>query len=130
MIVSGLYRYCVGDVLRVKGFRKKAPIFEFAQRKNVVLCIFEEKVDEEELQGVVNKASQHLVETSMELADFSSTADIVSLPGRYILFWEIISMSRLDKFQNSFSLSHTLLLRIWHLAGFDLKTYLCGGHED
>jgi hypothetical protein len=82
----------------VKGFRKKTPIFEFAQRKNVVLSIFTEKVDEEELQGVVNKASQHLVETSMELSDFSSTADIVCSPGRYILFWEIISMSRLDKF--------------------------------
>ncbi len=108
MIESGLYRYCVGDVLRVKDFRKKAPIFEFAQRKNVVLSIFTEKVDEEELQRVVNKASQHLVETSMELADFSSTADILSSPGRYILFWEILSMSRLDKFQNSFSLSHTV----------------------
>ncbi|CAM6025539.1 unnamed protein product, partial [Sphagnum balticum] len=122
--VSGLYRYCVGDVLRVKGFRKKAPIFEFAQRKNVVLSIFTEKVDEEELQGVVNKASQHLVETSMELADFSSTADILSSPGRYILFWEIISMSSgtldaevLQKCANTLDISFNHLYKKWRAAG-------------
>ncbi|CAK9862846.1 unnamed protein product [Sphagnum jensenii] len=89
--VSGLYRYRLGDILKVKGFRKTAPIVEIIQRKNVNLSIHSEKIEEEELQAVVKKATQQLAGTSMELEDFSSTVDIVSSPGCYILFWEIIT---------------------------------------
>ncbi len=73
----------------MKVFRKTAPIVEIIQRKNVNLSIHSEKIEEDELQAVVQKATQHLAGTSMELEDFSSTVDIVSSPGCYVLFWEI-----------------------------------------
>ncbi|VAH20769.1 unnamed protein product [Triticum turgidum subsp. durum] len=36
---SGLYRYRVGDVLRVAGFKNAAPMFNFLRRKNVALSV-------------------------------------------------------------------------------------------
>ncbi|KAF2295458.1 hypothetical protein GH714_032971 [Hevea brasiliensis] len=47
---SGLYRYRVGDILRVTGFYNKAPQFRFVRRKNVLLSIDSDKTDEAELQ--------------------------------------------------------------------------------
>jgi len=85
----GLYRYRLGDVIRVKSFRKTAPVYEFVRRKNVILSVHTDKTDEEELQGVVNKAAELLKGTAMELTDYTSTADITSLPGRYRIFWEM-----------------------------------------
>jgi len=87
---SGLYRYRLGDVLKVKGFRKTLPIFEFVQRKDVILSIHADKTDEKELQAVTNKACKLLEGTPLELADYTSTGDITSFPGHYILFWEMV----------------------------------------
>ncbi|XP_049387873.1 indole-3-acetic acid-amido synthetase GH3.6-like, partial [Solanum stenotomum] len=36
---SGLYRYRVGDVLRVSGYKNNAPQFNFIRRENVILSI-------------------------------------------------------------------------------------------
>ncbi|KAG0603026.1 hypothetical protein M758_10G060100 [Ceratodon purpureus] len=94
--VIGLYRYRIGDVIRVKSFRKTAPVYEFVRRKNVILSVHTDKTDEEELQAVVNKASELLAGTAMELSDYTSTVDVTSLPGRYVIFWEMTSSSNLD----------------------------------
>jgi hypothetical protein len=79
----------MGDVVRVKSFRKTAPVLEFVCRKNVILSVHTDKTDEKELQAVVNKASKLLAGTPMELGDYTSTADVTSLPGRYVIFWEM-----------------------------------------
>ncbi|KAJ7959611.1 Indole-3-acetic acid-amido synthetase GH3.3 [Quillaja saponaria] len=47
---TGLYRFRVGDVLRVAGFNK-TPQFNFVGRKNVVLSIGTDKTDAAELQN-------------------------------------------------------------------------------
>ncbi|GLJ20880.1 hypothetical protein SUGI_0381000 [Cryptomeria japonica] len=57
---AGLYRYRVGDVLRVTGFHNSAPQFHFVCRKNVMLSIDSDKTDEVELQSAMNKATEHL----------------------------------------------------------------------
>lgn len=59
------------------------------RRKNVILSVHSDKTDEEELQAVVNKASELIAGTAMELSDYTSTADVTSLPGRYVIFWEM-----------------------------------------
>ncbi|CAI9115054.1 OLC1v1015888C1 [Oldenlandia corymbosa var. corymbosa] len=89
---AGLYRYRVGDVLRVAGFKNKAPQFHYICRKNVVLSIDTDKTGEVELQSAVEKAiSCHLVPIDAHLADYTSFADTTTIPGHYVLYWELIS---------------------------------------
>ncbi|CAI9088623.1 OLC1v1023010C1 [Oldenlandia corymbosa var. corymbosa] len=86
---AGLYRYRVGDVLRVAGFKNKAPQFNFICRKNVVLSIDSDKTDEVELQSAVKNAITHLVPFGAQLTDYTSFADTTSIPGHYVLYWEL-----------------------------------------
>ncbi|XP_021896668.1 indole-3-acetic acid-amido synthetase GH3.6-like, partial [Carica papaya] len=78
---AGLYRYRVGDVLRVAGFKNKAPQFNFICRKNVVLSIDSDKTDEVELQNAVKNAVNHLVPFDATIADYTSYADTKTIPG-------------------------------------------------
>lgn len=86
---SGLYRYRVGDVLRVAGFKNNAPQFNFICRKNVVLCIDSDKTDEVELQNAVKNAVNHLLPFGATLAEYTSYADTTTIPGHYVLYWEL-----------------------------------------
>ncbi|XP_059444270.1 indole-3-acetic acid-amido synthetase GH3.6 [Corylus avellana] len=86
---SGLFRYRVGDVLRVAGFKNKAPQFNFICRKNVVLSIDSDKTDEVELQNAVQNAVNHLMPFNATLAEYTSYADTSSIPGHYVLIWEL-----------------------------------------
>lgn len=86
---AGLYRYRVGDVLRVAGFKNKAPQFNFICRKNVVLSIDADKTDEVELQNAVKNAINHLMPFDATLTEYTSYADTTTIPGHYVLFWEI-----------------------------------------
>ncbi|CAN1843925.1 Indole-3-acetic acid-amido synthetase GH3.5 [Linum perenne] len=90
---AGLYRYRVGDILRVAGFKNKTPQFTFVCRKNVVLSIDSDKTDEVELQEAVTKAAtKHLSPLNVSLVEYTSYADTTSsIPGHYVLFWEIIN---------------------------------------
>lgn len=86
---AGLYRYRVGDVLRVAGFKNKAPQFNFVCRKNVVLSIDSDKTDEVELQNAVKNAITHLQPFGAVLLEYTSYADLTTIPGHYVLFWEL-----------------------------------------
>ncbi|KAH6778444.1 Auxin-responsive GH3 family protein [Perilla frutescens var. hirtella] len=87
---AGLYRYRVGDVLRVAGFKNKAPQFNFVCRKNVVLSIDTDKTDEVELQNAVrNAVTSHLTAFDAGVTDYTSYADTATIPGHYVLYWEL-----------------------------------------
>ncbi|KAH7546593.1 hypothetical protein FEM48_Zijuj01G0218000 [Ziziphus jujuba var. spinosa] len=86
---AGLYRYRVGDVLRVAGFKNKAPQFNFICRKNVVLSIDSDKTDEVELQNAMKNAVNHLVPFDATVAEYTSFADTTTIPGHYVLYWEL-----------------------------------------
>lgn len=86
---AGLYRYRVGDLLRVAGFKNKAPQFNFICRKNVVLSIDSDKTDEVELQNAVKNAMNHLIPFNATLLEYTSYADTTTIPGHYVLFWEL-----------------------------------------
>ncbi|KAF8414045.1 hypothetical protein HHK36_002044 [Tetracentron sinense] len=86
---AGLYRYRVGDVLRVAGFKNKAPQFNFICRKNVVLSIDSDKTDEVELQNAVKNAVNHLVPFDASMIEYTSYADTTTIPGHYVLYWEL-----------------------------------------
>ncbi|KAF5773845.1 putative GH3 family protein [Helianthus annuus] len=86
---AGLYRYRVGDLLRVVGFKNKAPQFSFICRKNVALSIDSDKTDEVELHQAIEKASGHLVPFDATLIEYTSFADTTTIPGHYVIFWEL-----------------------------------------
>ncbi|GFP90244.1 indole-3-acetic acid-amido synthetase gh3.6 [Phtheirospermum japonicum] len=86
---AGLYRYRVGDVLRVAGFKNNAPQFNFVCRKNVVLSIDTDKTDEVELQNAVRNAVTHLMPFDARVTEYTSYADTATIPGHYVLYWEL-----------------------------------------
>ncbi|KAM6589768.1 hypothetical protein CsatA_012373 [Cannabis sativa] len=88
-----LYRYRVGDILRVSGFHNKAPQFRFVQRRNVVLSIDADKTNEEDLLQAVGKAKEVVEAVGFLVTEYSSYADTSSIPGHYVLFWELKSKS-------------------------------------
>lgn len=95
---AGLYRYRIGDVLRVTGFHNKAPQFQFICRINVVLSIDNDKTNEEDLQKSITSAKKLLEPHDALLVEYTSYADTSSVPGHYVLYWEILhdSSSFLD----------------------------------
>ncbi|KAK7401884.1 hypothetical protein VNO78_13721 [Psophocarpus tetragonolobus] len=86
---AGLYRYRVGDILRVSGFKNKAPQFSFVCRKNVALSIDSDKTDEVELQNAMKNAVTHLVPFDAHVSEYTSYADTTTIPGHYVLYWEL-----------------------------------------
>ncbi|KAG5578953.1 hypothetical protein H5410_049580 [Solanum commersonii] len=86
---SGLYRYRVGDVLRVAGYKNNAPQFNFIRRENVILSIDSDKTNEIELQNAVKNAANNLMPFDARVIDYTSYADTATIPGHYVLFWEL-----------------------------------------
>ncbi|XP_010271511.1 PREDICTED: probable indole-3-acetic acid-amido synthetase GH3.1 [Nelumbo nucifera] len=87
---AGLYRYRVGDILRVTGFHNSAPQFHFVRRKNVLLSIDSDKTDEAELQSAVENASKLLREFNSSVVEYTSYADTKTIPGHYVIYWELL----------------------------------------
>nr|CAD1820501.1 unnamed protein product [Ananas comosus var. bracteatus] len=99
---TGLYRYRVGDILMVTGFHNAAPQFRFVHRRNVVLSVDTDKTSEEDLLNAVASAKLLLRPLGCLLTEYTSYADTSSIPGHYVLFWEIkpsaaADLSNLDR---------------------------------
>uniref|UniRef100_A0A453N572 GH3 auxin-responsive promoter n=1 Tax=Aegilops tauschii subsp. strangulata TaxID=200361 RepID=A0A453N572_AEGTS len=88
---AGLNLYRVSDVLRVTGFHNAAPQFQFVRRKNVLLSIESDKTDEAELQLAVERASALLRPHGASVAEYTSQACTKSIPGHYVVYWELLS---------------------------------------
>ena len=87
---AGLYRYRVGDILRVTGFHNAAPQFHFVRRKNVLLSIESDKTDEAELQKAVENAAQLLKPYGGTVVEYTSHAYTKAIPGHYVIYWELM----------------------------------------
>jgi auxin responsive GH3 family protein len=87
---AGLYRYRVGDILRVTGFHNSAPQFHFVRRKNVLLSIDSDKTDEAELQKGMENASEILRNFNTSVVEYTSYADTKTIPGHYVIYWELL----------------------------------------
>ncbi|KAG6500901.1 hypothetical protein ZIOFF_040763 [Zingiber officinale] len=81
--------YRVGDVLRVSGFKNKAPQFKFVRWKNVILSVDADKTDKVELQAAVSSvAARNLESFGASLAEYTSCAETgrSAAPGHYVLY--------------------------------------------
>ncbi|KAM0015371.1 putative GH3 family protein [Helianthus debilis subsp. tardiflorus] len=94
---SGLNRYRIGDVLQVTGFHNRAPQFRFICRRNVILSIDNDKTNEEDLHKSVMAAKRLLEPYNALLVEYSSYADTSSVPGHYVIYWEIKHCTVVDK---------------------------------
>ncbi|CAD5185768.1 unnamed protein product [Musa acuminata subsp. burmannicoides] len=93
---TGLYRYRVGDILKVTGFHNAAPQFRFVHRRNVVLSVDTDKTNEEDLLKAVTQAKLLLEPLGCLLTEYTSYADTSSIPGHYVLFWELKTKASSD----------------------------------
>lgn len=73
----------------VTGFYNNAPQFRFVQRQNVVLSIDTDKTSEADLLKAVTEAKKLLEPLGFLLTEYTSYPDASSLPGHYVLFWEL-----------------------------------------
>ncbi|KAK6121475.1 hypothetical protein DH2020_044783 [Rehmannia glutinosa] len=87
---AGLYRYRVGDILRVTGFHNSAPHFQFVRRENVLLIIDTDKTKEPDLQTAVDNASKLLCEFNTSVVEYTSHADTTTIPGHYVIYLELL----------------------------------------
>ncbi|KAJ8485926.1 hypothetical protein OPV22_018411 [Ensete ventricosum] len=88
---AGLYRYRLGDVVRVAGFHNSTPELQFICRRSLVLSINIDKNTERDLQLVVEEAAKLLAAEKLEVVDFTSHVDTSTDPGHYVIFWELSS---------------------------------------
>lgn len=86
---AGLYRYRLGDVVRVAGFYNTTPQLQFVRRSNLLLNINIDKNTEKDLQVAVEEAAKLVSEEKLEVVDFTSYADRSTDPAHYVIFWEL-----------------------------------------
>lgn len=82
---SGLYRYRMGDVIKVVGFYNNCPEVEFLYRKSQVLNMVPEKTNEEHLTNAIRGTTKKL---NLSLVDYTTIPDNSITPGRYIFYFE------------------------------------------
>ncbi|ONK81207.1 uncharacterized protein A4U43_C01F26500 [Asparagus officinalis] len=93
---AGLYRYRLGDVVRIAGFHNSTPKLQFVCRRSLILSINMDKNTEKDLQIAVEEASKLVAAEKLEVVDFSSHVDMSSDPGHYVIFWELSGEARED----------------------------------
>ncbi|KAH0780087.1 hypothetical protein KY290_006514 [Solanum tuberosum] len=86
---AGLYRYRLGDAVKIKGFHNDTPELQFVCRSNLLLSINIDKNTEKDLQLAVEAAGKHLVDKKLEVVDFTSHVNVSADPGCYVIFWEL-----------------------------------------
>lgn len=86
---AGLYRYRLGDVVKVVGFHNSTPELQFVCRRNLMLTVNIDKNTEKDLQLSVEAAAKLLAEEKLEVVDFTSQVDFSTEPGHYVIFWEV-----------------------------------------
>lgn len=83
---AGLYRYRLGDIIKVVDFYNNCPEVEFLYRKNQVLNMVAEKTTEEHLTNAIRNTIKKL---NLNLVDYTTMADNSITPGRYIIYFEL-----------------------------------------
>lgn len=83
---SGLYRYRLGDVVKVKGYYNSCPSIEFLYRKKQVLNMVSEKTNEDHITNAIKNTMRYL---KMSLVDYTTLPCNIVTPGRYLFYFEM-----------------------------------------
>ena len=109
--LSGFYRYRINDVIRVTGFCNECPMIVFAYRKNQLVNMYGEKMEDSVMQNAVNALAE---ESGTVILEYSVYPDTESDPGRYIVLMESDSEIGPDR---------------WHVFSEILNSLLCEKHD-
>ena len=83
---SGAYRYAIGDVVEIVGFKGQAPIVRVCYRKSQVISIADEKMNVRELESAMRKF-QRRAECIAE--GYCVDGDYTKRRPRYLLYLEL-----------------------------------------
>ncbi|QRO02549.1 GH3 auxin-responsive promoter family protein [Archangium violaceum] len=83
---AGLYRYRLGDVVRMVGRYHQAPLLEFLYRRGSLLNLMGEKTSEQAASQALQEA---LATQGLLPGDYSAVEETDALPGRYAFFVEL-----------------------------------------
>lgn len=89
--LAGLYRYRLGDVVRVADYFRESPVIEFLYRRGQLINLVGEKTSEEALCSAVSGVMQ---QCGAELVDFTTMVDYEAYPCRYTFYVEIAHPGR------------------------------------
>ncbi|KAG6555202.1 hypothetical protein Mapa_003241 [Marchantia paleacea] len=87
--LSGLWRYKMADVLKCVGYYHSSPEFRFLGRENTLVNVAQEIVYEYEMTSAVESAAKLHLFSGAHLMGYTTTVNINSLPGHYVVFWEL-----------------------------------------
>ena len=90
---SGLYRYRIGDVVRITGYHNATPTVEFRYRANKTINIAGEKTTESAIRLTCEAAAKEL---GIDLLDYEVYADKSSMPAKYIFLIETYDQKRFE----------------------------------
>lgn len=82
---AGLYRYRIGDIIKVVDFYNNSPEIVFLYRKNQVLNMVAEKTNEDHLTNSIKITMNKL---KLNLVDYTTMPDNSVTPGRYLFYFE------------------------------------------
>ncbi|MDO5516455.1 MAG: GH3 auxin-responsive promoter family protein [Clostridium sp.] len=90
---NGLYRYRLGDVVKVSGFYNQSPKIKFLYRKNQLLNMVAEKTTESHVKNALQSVAHDL---KFNLIDYTTYADNSITPGRYLIYLEVENFNSKD----------------------------------
>lgn len=83
---AGLYRYRLGDVVRVVDLHGQAPVIEFLHRRGTQFDVTGEKTTEDHVASAVAELRRRHPDLAVD--DYTSTADTEASPPRYVIYLE------------------------------------------
>ena len=90
---NGLYRYRLGDVVKVIGYYNQSPKIKFLYRKNQLLNMVAEKTTESHVKTALQSVAHDL---KFNLIDYTTYADNSITPGRYLIYLEVENFNSKD----------------------------------
>lgn len=86
---AGLYRYRLGDIVRVEGYQHQAPILSFSHRMGTVLDLASEKVSEAQVFRALQDALHQQAVDGSALIDYTTYSRLNMTHPRYELYIEL-----------------------------------------
>ncbi len=98
---AGLYRYRLGDIVRVEGYHHQAPILSISHRIGTLLDLASEKVSEAQVFRALKDAFHQQALEMNVLIDYTTHSRVNSTPPRYEFYLELgrdeIDLSSLEE---------------------------------
>jgi hypothetical protein len=86
---AGLYRYRLGDVVRIVDRCGTTPMFAFSHRLGNVIDLVGEKTTEQHLRAAVEALANELPGGRDRLVEYALAPDLGGLPYRYVVYAEV-----------------------------------------